>query len=67
MMGGTLFICGMILLVLGLFTIIFKSPLLHFIYLSLGILLYGIYLIYDTQLIAGGRVYTKLIYISIIQ
>lgn len=32
-----------------------NSPFLHALYCGLGVLLFGIYLIVDTQLIVGGR------------
>lgn len=46
--GGLLFICGIGLLFLGLFAMIFSCPLLNLIYSFLATILYGIYLIYDT-------------------
>jgi hypothetical protein len=46
---------GMALCLFGLFFFIFQSPLLHLIYITISIIVYGLYLIYDTQLIMGGR------------
>jgi FtsH-binding integral membrane protein len=47
-MGGTL-------LMFGLFAIIFQSDVLYIVYISLGIVVYGFYLLIDTQLICGGH------------
>jgi FtsH-binding integral membrane protein len=47
-MGGTL-------LMFGLFAIIFQSDVLYIVYISLGIVVYGFYLLIDTQLICGGK------------
>ena len=45
--------CAMLVLfIILLFT---DSPFLHAIYCSLGVLLFGCYLVIDTQMIVGGR------------
>jgi len=55
--GGALFICGCGLLMLILFSLFFPSRLLEIIICVACIVLFGFYLIYDTQLITGGRRY----------
>ncbi len=56
---------GFGLLFLGILTMIFNSPFMNLLYAFIATLLYGMYLIYDTQLIAGGRVnFLKYIYLS---
>ena len=55
--GGSLFIFGMVLMLLGFLTMVLNSPFLNLLYASLGAILFGFYLIYDTQLIAGGKVH----------
>lgn len=53
--GAALFIAGMALLLLGIFTMFTKNHFLHVLYSSLAVVLYGFYLIYDTQLVMGGK------------
>lgn len=67
----------MAMLMLGIFSIFAWSPFLNNLYCSLGVILFGIYLIIDTQLIIGGKrlaislddyvVGALLLYIDIIQ
>ncbi len=45
------------LLMFGLFALIFNSRILQIVYCSLGIIVFGIYLIIDTQLIMGNKRY----------
>ena len=52
---GILFVFVGTLLLFGIFAIIFQSEVLYITYISLGILVYGMYLIIDTQLICGGK------------
>ena len=58
MMGGALWIFCMILFMWGMFSIFYWDSTLYIIYSALGCILYGFYLIYDTQLIAGGKRYS---------
>lgn len=51
-MGGILFVGCCLLLLLGLFSIIFGS-FLNTLYCVLGVFLFSLYLIYDTQLVMG--------------
>jgi len=53
--GGMLFICAMAMLLVGLFLMFTNNPVAHIIYSAFGVVLYGIYLIYDTQLIMGNK------------
>eukprot|EP01017_Pseudomicrothorax_dubius_P034002 TRINITY_DN460_c0_g1_i1.p1 TRINITY_DN460_c0_g1~~TRINITY_DN460_c0_g1_i1.p1 ORF type:complete len:284 (+),score=86.94 TRINITY_DN460_c0_g1_i1:125-976(+) len=53
-LGGLLFVCAICLLGLGITAIFYQTFLMYFLYLILGVILYSIYLIYDTQLIIGG-------------
>jgi FtsH-binding integral membrane protein len=55
MMGGALFILGMALLLFGIFALIAKSNIMYIVYCCLCVILYGFYLVFDTQLIMGGR------------
>lgn len=56
MAGGSLFIFSAVLLVLGLFCFIFNSKILYMIYVAGLAIMYGFYLIYDTQLLMGNKV-----------
>lgn len=53
MMGGFLFCFAMIVFLFGIFLIFAYSKTAYIIYSALGCLMYSLYLIYDTQLIAG--------------
>lgn len=53
--GGVLFVC-LILLILGsLFSWMFYVPIFHTFLIILSLILFSIYLIYDTQLLMGTR------------
>lgn len=54
---GAAFIMGGTLLMFGIFAIILRSEILYLTYISLGIVVYGFYLLIDTQLVAGGKTY----------
>ena len=43
------------MLMLGIFSIFMWSPFLDNLYCSLGVILCGIYIVIDTQLIIGGK------------
>lgn len=57
LMGGFLFIFGMILMVLGVFLWWGVSSTMKTLLCGLGVIFYGLYLIYDTQLIVGKHRY----------
>lgn len=52
-MGGILFVSVILLLILGIFSIIFRSQTMTIVYASLGALIFCIYLVYDIQLMMG--------------
>lgn len=54
MMGGFLFVALIILICFGILAIIFRSRVVNIVYASLGALLFGLYLVYDTQIMMGG-------------
>ena len=56
-MGGFLFVCAFALLAFGILALTFHSPILTKVYCALGVLLTGVYIIFDTQLIVGGFQY----------
>ncbi|XP_075155341.1 protein lifeguard 2-like [Haematobia irritans] len=53
--GGFLFVCLIIGLIFGILMIFFYSHILMMIYCSLGVLLYSMFLIFDTQLMVRGN------------
>lgn len=65
------------MLMLGIFSIFMWSPFLDNLYCCLGVIVFGIYLVIDTQMIIGGRrlelsmddhvVAALILYIDIIQ
>lgn len=55
MCGGALYIFGMVFLTAMLFAIVFGGHLMNLGIACLGVILFGFYLIYDTQMIIGGK------------
>nr|XP_012560304.2 protein lifeguard 3 isoform X1 [Hydra vulgaris] len=55
MMGGFLLVLVIVLLCFGIFTIFFHSKIVRLVYACLGALIFGLYLVYDTQLMMGGE------------
>lgn len=55
MMGGSLFIIGSVVMAAFFMLFWIQSRIFEIILLSVVVVLYGFYLIYDTQLILGGR------------
>ena len=53
--GGLLFVLVMSLILFGLFALFFNVKILYTFYCILGVIVYGIYLIMDTQLVMGGK------------
>lgn len=43
------------LMLFGLFAVIFRSQVMYVVYASLGVLLFSFYLVYDVQMLLGGR------------
>ncbi|XP_065664964.1 protein lifeguard 1 isoform X4 [Hydra vulgaris] len=55
MMGGFLLVLVIVLLCFGIFTIFFHSKIVRLVYACLGALIFGLYLVMDTQLMLGGQ------------
>ncbi len=55
MQGGLFFVLGCGLLMFSLFAMFTNNKLIHIILCVAGIVLFGLYLIYDTQLILGNK------------
>lgn len=55
MMGGCLFVALIVLIIFGFLTIFFHSKIVRLIYACLGALIFGLYLVLDTQLMMGGN------------
>lgn len=53
-MSGLLFTLLLVLMMFGLFAIIFQDKVLNILYGSLGALIFSFYLVFDTQLMLGG-------------
>jgi FtsH-binding integral membrane protein len=51
--GPFLFIFGMIVFIFGIGCIFWQNPIAQLVYSCLAALLFGVYLIYDTQMILG--------------
>lgn len=54
-MGGALFVAVIILMIFGIVAIIIPGKTIAMVYASLGAFLFSIYLIYDTQMMMGGK------------
>lgn len=54
-MGGVLFVAVIILVIFGFVAIFIPGKTVTLIYASLGALIFSVYLIYDTQLMMGGK------------
>lgn len=54
MMGGILFVCLILLMLLGIVAIFLPGKIMTLVYSSLGAILFCFYLIYDTQMMMGG-------------
>lgn len=53
---GMIWVFGMTMMMMSLFMIFFNNYILDMVFCALGVLLFGIYLIFDTQLVLGqGR------------
>jgi len=55
MMGGCLFVALIVLLCFGFLTIFFHNKIVRLVYACLGALIFGLYLVFDTQLMMGGN------------
>ncbi|XP_021938786.1 protein lifeguard 1, partial [Zootermopsis nevadensis] len=54
-MGGALFVAVIILMIFGIVAIFIPGKTITLIYASCGALLFSLYLVYDTQLMMGGK------------
>lgn len=54
-MGGVLFVAAIILMLFGLVAMFFPGKTITLVYASFGALLFCVYLIYDTQMMMGGK------------
>ena len=54
--GGMMWVLGSAFIVFGLL-MMFMGPTARLIYCLLGVILFGVYLIIDTQMVIGGRRY----------
>ncbi|XP_024936950.1 protein lifeguard 1 isoform X2 [Cephus cinctus] len=52
---GALFVAVIILLMFGILTIFIHGKIMTLVYASLGALIFSIYLVYDTQMMLGGK------------
>ena len=48
-------VISVVMLALFVILLFTNSPFLHTVYCGLGVLLFGIYLVIDTQMIVGGK------------
>jgi len=55
--GGSLFMIGAAFIMFGLFSFMF-GPTMRLVYCTLGVILFGFYLVVDTQLVLGGKRYS---------
>ncbi|KAG5863970.1 Protein lifeguard 1, partial [Gonioctena quinquepunctata] len=55
MMGGILFVAVIILFVFGIVAMFVHNKIVQLVYASLGALIFSVYLVYDTQLMMGGK------------
>lgn len=54
-MGGVLFVAVLLLMLIGIVSIFVRGKTMTMVYASLGALIFSVYLIYDTQLMMGGK------------
>lgn len=54
-MGGMLLVALVVLMLFGILCMFFRSQTLQLVYASLGALLFCFYLVYDTQMMMGGK------------
>lgn len=48
-------ILGFVMLAFGIVAIFWKNPIVQLVYSCLAVVLFGVYLIYDTQLVLGKQ------------
>jgi len=52
---SVLFVAVLILLIFGIIATIWSGPIINLVYAALGALIFSLYLIYDTQMMIGGK------------
>ncbi|XP_071788310.1 protein lifeguard 1-like [Asterias amurensis] len=55
MLSGLLFALLIGLMIFGIFAIIFRSRVLDIVYASVGAVIFAMYIVFDTQLLLGGK------------
>merc|ERR1711937_539999 len=55
--GAMLWVCTAAMIIFGIFISFTDNKMAMCIYNCFGVMIYGFYLIYDTQLIAGGKMH----------
>ncbi|XP_022106174.1 protein lifeguard 1-like [Acanthaster planci] len=55
MMSGMLFVALITLLLFGIFAAIFHNRVLDIVYASIGAVIFGLFIVFDTQLLLGGK------------
>lgn len=53
--GGILFVAVIVLFIFGIISIIFPNKVLSMVYASIGALIFCCYLVFDVQLMMGGK------------
>jgi FtsH-binding integral membrane protein len=53
--GWYLWCCVLVLLLFGVFAVLFRSVVAYQLYLAGGVLLFSFYLVYDVQMLLGGK------------
>ncbi|EAS00034.1 inhibitor of apoptosis-promoting Bax1 protein (macronuclear) [Tetrahymena thermophila SB210] len=57
-MGGLLFVCLFVFSLAGLFLLFTNNNVAHIIYCCFGVIIFSIYIIYDTQLLMDNKTYS---------
>jgi len=52
---SVLFVAVLILIIFGIIAMIWKEKIITLVYAALGALIFSLYLIYDTQMMIGGK------------
>ena len=53
--GGILFVCVIVLFLFGILAICMQNKVVNLVYVLLGALIFSVYLVFDTQLMLGGK------------
>lgn len=54
-LGSILFVAVLVLLIFGIFAMIWPGKTMTLVYASIGALIFSLYLVYDTQMMIGGK------------